>query len=126
MHIEPINCIKAVLLCRGANPIFRHNFGGPRQQQQGGQAQQGNPIHGLLQLLPVVLILLLTFWSSPSEPVSCLNSILFDLGLTFCPLPENHLTTSFCFVVICAWGFAAAPYSAHDAAVYLCHPLFLK
>lgn len=61
------------ICCRpgaGAN-VFRHNFGGPpRQPQQGGQQQGGNPMHGLLHLIPVVILLLFTFLSSPSEPVS--------------------------------------------------------
>lgn len=58
---------------QGAN-VFRHNFGGPpRQQQQGGQAQQSNPIHQLLHVIPVIILLLFTFLSSPSEPAFSLD-----------------------------------------------------
>lgn len=58
---------------QGAN-VFRHNFGGPpRPQQPGAQPQQSNPIHQLLHVIPVVILLLFTFLSSPSEPAFSLD-----------------------------------------------------
>ncbi|KAK9830407.1 hypothetical protein WJX72_011593 [[Myrmecia] bisecta] len=57
--------------------VFRTHFGGmPRQQQRpaGAQAQQAsNPILQLMHLLPVLLLLLFTFFSSPSDPVFSLD-----------------------------------------------------
>ena len=54
--------------------MFRHNFGGggfPRQQQQGGVPEPAQFRAQLLHLVPIVAMLLFTFFSfRPSEPVS--------------------------------------------------------
>uniref|UniRef100_A0A061S2H6 DnaJ homolog subfamily B member 12 n=1 Tax=Tetraselmis sp. GSL018 TaxID=582737 RepID=A0A061S2H6_9CHLO len=62
----------------GQTRMYRAHFGGfpqqrARQQQQQQQQVQPNPIAGLLQLLPVLLILLLTFFNGSNEPVYSLE-----------------------------------------------------
>lgn len=64
--------------------MFRTQFGGarPRQAQPGGQPQQSNPLQQFLHIIPVVILLLFTFFSSPSDPVG-----LAALSSTTCHWP---------------------------------------
>jgi len=61
----------------GQTRVYRANFGGAPQQRRARtpqeQQQHQNPMAGLLQLLPVLLILLVTFFNSQNEPVYSLQ-----------------------------------------------------
>lgn len=53
--------------------VFRTRQGQRQQQEGQQQQQQQSPMAGLAQLLPVILILLLTFFNSPAEPAYSLK-----------------------------------------------------
>ncbi|KAK9834652.1 hypothetical protein WJX74_006707 [Apatococcus lobatus] len=61
----------------GRGPVFRANFGGGRpgmRAQQAGPREPVNPMMQLAQLLPVILIMLLTFWGqTASQPAWSIN-----------------------------------------------------